>query len=111
MIKLREYQNSGVKQIRKAISNGNKHLICQAATGAGKTVIFSFIAQNVILKNKKVLILTNRDELLKQTGSSLVDFGLNPEYITAGVKKIDKKKSVFVAMSKTLRNRIDIKDY
>ena len=111
MIKLREYQNSGVKQIRKAISNGNKHLICQAATGAGKTVIFSFIAQNVILKNKKVLILTNRDELLKQTGSSLVDFGLNPEYITAGVKKIDKKKSVFVAMSKTLRNRIDIKDW
>ncbi len=54
MIKLRDYQNNGVDEIRKSFSKGKKHLIAQAATGAGKTVIFSYIAQNSVKKNKKV---------------------------------------------------------
>lgn len=106
MIKLRDYQNKGVEAVRDSFKKGKKHLICQAATGAGKTVIFSYISQNVVLKSKKVLILTNRNELLTQTGSSLQNFGLIPYYIQAGIKKIDKNNSVFVAMSKTLRNRL-----
>ena len=111
MIELRDYQNNGVKQITDLFSKGKKHLIGQAATGAGKTVIFSFIAQNVVLKSKKVLILTDREELLEQTGSSLENFGVNPYYIKAGLKKVDKNNSVFVAMCETLRNRLKLDDW
>jgi superfamily II DNA or RNA helicase len=111
MIKLYDYQNKGVSEIKTEFSKGKKHLIAQAATGAGKTVIFSYIAQNVVLKSKKVLVLTNRNELLTQTGTSLENFGLLPYYITAGLKKVDKNNSVFVAMSQTLRNRLKLKDW
>lgn len=111
MIKLRDYQNKGVNQIKVAFSKGKKHLIGQAATGAGKTVIFSYIAQNVVLKGKKVLILTDRDELLTQTGSSLTKFGVRPYYIKAGLKVLKKDNSVFVAMCETLRNRLKIQGW
>lgn len=111
MIKLRDYQNKGVEQIRTAFSQGKKHLLCQAATGAGKTVIFSYIAQNSAKKNKKILILTDREELLTQTGNSLNDFGLQPYFIKAGVKKIDKSKKVFVAMCETFRNRLKLDEW
>jgi len=110
MIKLYDYQNKGVQQIKTAFNKGKKHLVCQAATGAGKTVIFSYIAQNTVLKGNRVLILTDREELLTQTGSSLENFGLLPYYIKAGVKKIDDN-SVYVAMCETFRNRLKLDNW
>ena len=108
MITLRNYQKSGVDGIRHFFSKGGKHAILQAPTGAGKTVIFSFIAQNTIQKGKKTLILTDRTELLNQTGGSLQDFGVDPFLIRAGTKFLNFEKDVFVAMTQTLRNRIKL---
>jgi superfamily II DNA or RNA helicase len=110
-ITLREYQQKGVNDIVKSFGKGNKHILAQAATGAGKTVIFSYIAQNSVLKNKKVLILTNRTELQNQAGSSLQNFGLSPYYIKAGLKVLDTNHSVYVSMSKTLSNRLKLKKW
>tara|TARA_R110002012_G_scaffold43120_2_gene116771 strand:+ start:111 stop:1706 length:1596 start_codon:yes stop_codon:yes gene_type:complete len=107
MIKLRDYQQQAVDQIRYFFKKGN-HAILQAPTGAGKTVIFSYIAQNAASKGKKVLVLTNRTELLTQTGGSLKDFGVDPYLIRAGTKYLNFNFNVFVAMSQTLRNRLKI---
>ena len=54
-------------------------------TGGGKTVIFTYISQQSSAKQKKVLILVHRIELLKQTSKALnkfnVEHGLiNPLY-------------------------------
>lgn len=108
MIKLYKYQNSGVESIRNFLKEGGKHALFTAPTGGGKTVIFSYIAQNATLKNKKVLILTDRTELLMQTGGELEEFGLKPHFIRGGSKFINFKKTVYVAMCRTLRNRMKI---
>lgn len=71
------------------------------------TIIFSYISQNAIPKGKKVLILTDRTELLTQAGGTLGHFNINPYMIKAGAKIIDHRKSCFIAMSQTLRNRIN----
>jgi superfamily II DNA or RNA helicase len=110
-IQLRKYQDNTVQKIRKAFSEKNKHLIVQLPTGGGKTVIFSYITQNAIPKGNKVLILTDRTELLTQAGGTLNQFDINPYYIKAGAKIIDYRKNCFIAMSQTLRNRINKKEW
>lgn len=107
MIRLRDYQQNAVDKIRKFFQK-RKHAIVQAPTGAGKTVIFSYIAQNAVSKKKKVLILTNRTELLTQTGGSLEQFGVDPYLVRAGTKYLNFESDVFVAMCQTLRNRIKL---
>jgi len=105
MIELRNYQQGGVDDIRNFFKKG-KHAILQAPTGAGKTIIFSYIAQNAALLNKKVLIMTDRAELLTQTGGALEGFGVDPFLIRAGTKFLNFDAKVYVAMCQTLRNRV-----
>lgn len=111
MINLREYQESGVENIKDALRKNTKAILFQLPTGGGKTVIFSYIALSASQKDKRVLILTDRDELLKQAGGSLKKFGVNCAYIKAGSKFIDYRKNLYVAMSQTLRNRILIPEW
>lgn len=108
---LRGYQDDGVLSIRKLISKGIKHILYQLPTGGGKTIIFSYIAIAAAKKTNKVLILTDREELLKQAGKSISNFGTNVGFIKAGAKYIDHRKNTFVAMSQTLRNRISIPEW
>jgi superfamily II DNA or RNA helicase len=107
MITLRDYQSEAIIEIQKKFANGIKHVLLTAPTGSGKTVIFSDIAKKVFLKNKKVLILTNRTELLTQAGGSIKEIGINPFYIQAGAKYVSNDNNVYIAMAQTLRNRID----
>ena len=105
---LRDYQNKGVQDARNFFKKGGKKTIVQAPTGAGKTIIFSYLTKEVTGNKKKVLILTNRTELLTQAGNSLSKFGIKSHYINAGVKFINTESDVFIAMAQTLRNRIKI---
>lgn len=106
MIKLYGYQAKQIKRARKALSK-NYHVLCQSPTGSGKTIMFSYIAARVSEKGKKVLIITDRVELLSQAGGAIESFNMNPYLITAGTKYIDKTKTVFIAMAQTLRNRLN----
>ena len=103
-IKLRDYQLSFVNDIRQSMIS-NKHIMAQLGTGGGKTVCFSYIAKNAINKNNKILIVTNRVELLTQSGNSLENIGVSAEYINPKQTKIPKS-SCIIAMAQTLRRRI-----
>lgn len=102
----RPYQQTAYNNLQDFFRSGGLHAILQADTGLGKTVIFSGIARSANNKNKKVLILTDRAELLNQAGGTLNKNGLSVNYIIAGSKKIDQNYNVFVAMSQTLKRRI-----
>lgn len=64
----------------------------------------SHIAQNAIKRNRRVLILVHRVELLKQTGQKLSVFGIPHGYISTEHAQ-DDQWPVQVAMVATLRNR------
>lgn len=65
---LRDYQIESVNQVQTEFKNGSKRVILCLPTGAGKTVIFSDIANRAAQKGKKVAIITHRTELLSQAG-------------------------------------------
>jgi superfamily II DNA or RNA helicase len=106
MITLRPYQLQAIEKVKQAFLQDKKHLVVQAPTGSGKTVIFSTIAKGISDKKNKVLILTDRAELLTQAGGSIKKTGVNSFYITAGCKYVSNAFNCYVAMSQTLRRRI-----
>lgn len=109
--KLYDYQHGAIDKIFQRIQENPSeyNLLYQLPTGGGKTVIFSEIARQYIDSNHhKVLILTHRIELSKQTSNMLTEFGVKNKIIDSSVKEVtnEGKYSCFVAMVETLNNRI-----
>lgn len=104
-IELRPYQQDIINQIKITIADGHNHVAVCSPTGSGKTVIFTHLAKLVSDKGNKILILTDRAELLYQAGGAIKKNGLNAFYITAGTKIISNAFNVYVGMSQTIRRR------
>ncbi|MGB8705832.1 MAG: DEAD/DEAH box helicase [Gillisia sp.] len=109
---LYDYQQVDIEKIFKVIDAHPEHynLLYQLPTGGGKTVIFSQIVREYIQRtNKKVLILTHRIELCKQTSKMLSEFGVLNKIINSKVKELPDQEDYmcFVAMVETLNNRLN----
>ena len=105
------YQKDALTEIFRRFDTAPKdyHLLYQLPTGGGKTVIFSEIVRRYI-KNfeKKVLVLTHRIELSKQTSRMLGEFGVSNKIINSTAKLDDQNDfNCFVAMVETLKNRLN----
>lgn len=117
---LYQYQKNAINAILGKIDELPEHynLVYQLPTGGGKTVIFSEIARQYIEKTKKkVIILTHRVELYKQTSAMLSEFKVPNKVINSQIKELPDQDDYmcFVAMVETLNNRlkeekIDLKD-
>ena len=70
-MKLRDYQSSAIQQVRDHIRQGSKKIIIRAPTGAGKTVIASFIINGAVKLEKNILFLAHRKELINQSSDKL----------------------------------------
>src|SRR5690606_19853294 len=106
------YQQVDIEKICKVIENHPEryNLLYQLPTGGGKTVIFSQIVREYIQRyNKKVLILTHRIELCRQTSRMLSEFGVINKIINSKVKELPDQEDYmcFVAMVETLNNRLN----
>ncbi|EIJ40279.1 DEAD/DEAH box helicase [Galbibacter orientalis] len=109
---LYDYQKGAIDQIFDRIQNqdNNYHLLYQLPTGGGKTVIFSEIVRRYIQEyNKKVVVLTHRIELSKQTSKMLRGFNVKNKVINSKVKELPDQAEYmcFVAMVETLKNRLN----
>lgn len=106
MITLRPYQEKLIQSLRQSMRQKNRRIILCAPTGAGKTVIFTYMIKRHIDKNGRVLVFTHRKELLSQSSNTFKAFDLTPELITAGSEP-DLAKSLHVAMVETLSRRAE----
>ncbi len=109
---LYDYQISDLHRIFEVMESSpdNYNLLYQLPTGGGKTVIFSEIVRRYIEKHdKKVVILTHRIELCKQTSKMLTGFEVNNKVINSKVKELPDQDQYkcFVAMVETLNNRLN----
>ncbi len=104
------YQKDALQEIFRRFEDAPQdyHLLYQLPTGGGKTVIFSEIVRRYLEKfKKKVLVLTHRIELSKQTSKMLNEFGVNNKIINSTAQLDDQNDfSCFVAMVETLKNRL-----
>ena len=106
------YQKGDIDKIFERIDKApsNYHLLYQLPTGGGKTVIFSEITRRYLVQhNKKVVVLTHRIELCKQTSKMLKDFEVKNKVINSAIKELPDQDeySCFVAMIETLKNRLN----
>lgn len=106
------YQQGDIDAIFERLDHQrpNYHLLYQLPTGGGKTVIFSEIVRRYLEKHdKKVVVLTHRIELCKQTSRMLDGFAVKNKIINSKVKELPDQHeySCFVAMVETLKNRIN----
>jgi superfamily II DNA or RNA helicase len=94
---LRDYQKADVADIETLLDEGKKVLYV-LPTGGGKTIVLAEIIERADQTDKRVLILTHRREILKQTSLKMaVEHGL----IQAGLN-IDLTYPVQIASVQTL---------
>lgn len=107
MITLYPDQKKLISTAQELFRQKHKHIIFQAPTGAGKTIMFSWMVSEALSKGKRVLILTHRNELLKETGGTLEEFGIRPFLLTAktGYPPPSFHRCV-VGMAQTIKSRV-----
>lgn len=79
----------------------------QLPTGAGKTVIFSAIAAEFVARDKGVLIVAHREELLLQARHKLAEYANVPVGIIKAGYKSDLNAILQVGSIQTLARRLD----
>lgn len=72
MFRLRAYQKEALSAVMKAIKT-DRNVLVQAATGAGKTILFSALIKRFLKgkKNARVYVLAHREQLIWQARSKL----------------------------------------
>jgi len=99
------FQSKIINDARQALKQGYKAPCIVSPTGSGKTVMYSIIAKGATERNKKVLILVHRKEILEQTLSKLFDMGVQCGQIASG--QPTTKESIQVAMVNTIVRRLN----
>jgi superfamily II DNA or RNA helicase len=105
MIQLRDYQwNDMVVPGRLALRD-NDSVCIVAPTGAGKTVVTSWIAESSVYRGCHVLVITHKGVIQNQMMRTFDSFGLDYQPIISGRKSAHGPLQV--AMVKTLSNRLE----
>jgi len=103
-MQLRPYQQQAISDLRMAYRSGAHAPLLVAPTGAGKTIILAAITQAAAARDRRVLILVHRRELIRQTSAKLAHAGVNHGIIAAGFQPLDHP--VQVASVQTLARRL-----
>jgi len=103
-MKLRDYQQKIICDVKQSIVSGNRQLLLVMQTGAGKTHVASSIIQAAADKRKRVLFIMPRRQLVYQSIEKLQEYGVNHGVIMAGEQKFNMPL-VQVASFDTLYHR------
>lgn len=70
----RPYQLDAIKALRQSWADGQNRLAVVLPTGAGKTVVFSHLAHQMLdsLDGRRALVIAHREELIEQAASKLL---------------------------------------
>jgi superfamily II DNA or RNA helicase len=108
-MKLRNYQENAYCQLKTTMLDNKRVILC-SPTGSGKTVIFSHLVSKAKERGKRVLIVTDRTELLTQSGGALAAHDIKPEKVEQGSKP-DLKSQIFIGMVETINRRLAKPEY
>ncbi|WP_341531782.1 DEAD/DEAH box helicase (plasmid) [Nostoc sp. UHCC 0302] len=102
---LRDYQHKWIKDIRHSWANGNRRVLAQLPTGAGKTVCFAHICHKFFQEQQQVLVVAHRQELISQAAEKLSQIvGESVGIIKSGIPSHPERR-IQVASVQTLARR------
>lgn len=82
----RDYQQKGIDLTRKAYSDGHRKILFYLATGGGKSVIFIHLVYNLLSKNKPVILVMRRRQLVFQAQKHFAKYGIESSVLMANIK-------------------------
>jgi DNA repair protein RadD len=102
---LRPYQADAIEDLRLAYRHGKRAPLLVMPTGAGKTVVFTFVTHSHVQKGGRVAILVHRVELVEQVVATLRQLGLRPGVVSPDYP-YEPRLPVQVCSVATLYNRL-----
>lgn len=106
MINLYPDQQEVIDQVQQSMVLGNKSVLMQQATGAGKTICATYILNRAFNKDKRTWFVVPRRQLLEQTHKTYKKFNIPHGFIASNIPYYDNYKMHIVSLN-TLRRRID----
>ncbi|MGI6456852.1 MAG: DEAD/DEAH box helicase [bacterium] len=100
---LRPYQEKSIEAIYHAWIN-HKSVLFQMPTGTGKTTVFAEIVRQEVNKEKKVLIVAHRQEIIYQIQERLSHFGLDSGIIMSNHLE-DRSRPIQIASISTIESK------
>ncbi|MGL4525387.1 MAG: DEAD/DEAH box helicase [Aestuariivirga sp.] len=106
LLRLRPYQEEAVEALYSKWAEGLQRLAVVLPTGAGKTTVFTHLAERFLAANpsKRVLVLAHTDELVRQAAKQMRKVA---PHRTVGIVKATRNEvaaRVIVASVQSLRN-------
>ena len=83
-MKLRDFQSSAIDKCRQLLASGVKRICFYAPTGAGKSVIAQALTESALGKGKRVAIIANRVQLVRQMAERFDEHGINYGILQGG---------------------------
>lgn len=80
----RPYQQRGVDDVHDAFAEGHTSICYVLPTGAGKTIVFTMMAELAATAGTRTCIIVHRDNLLRQAAVKLHDCGISYSLIAPG---------------------------
>lgn len=109
---LRDYQSSAKRDVYLAIKKGCKRVIVWITTGGGKGLLMPDYAMDALNKDKKVLVVMRRRDLIFQTRDNFKKYrDINASIIMGKEKGYDKYNPVQICSIDTIRNKIKKEEY
>lgn len=105
MIQLRDYQDELISRLRDALRR-SKRVLLQAPTGAGKTVLASYMIHGTKDKSQAAWFICHRAELVEGTSKTFSKFGIHHGIIAGGFPT-NLTQLVQVCSIDTLKNRLE----
>lgn len=103
---LRPHQERAIALIRQSLAQGNKRVVCQAATGFGKTLLSAKIIEGALAKGNGVIFTAPAVSLIDQTVKAFEDEGIEGiGVMQANHPRTDRRAPVQVASVQTLARR------
>lgn len=101
----RPYQADLVTRIRARYAASQRRVLAVAPTGSGKTVLFAYMTSRAAARDRRVLVLVHRVELVEQVAEALGSFEVEHGIIAAGFHEAEAP--VQIASVQTLGRRLE----
>lgn len=109
-ISLRPYQENAIQQLRYGLSRGCQNQLLCAPTGAGKTVIASYLVNSSASKLKRCAFIVDRNVLVDQTSEVFYQYGI-PHGVIQGDHPLYKPwERVQIISAQTMERRKGVMD-